>query len=129
MEYDIPDNLFIRNWPEVLLSEEYEEEMIEILSEKPRLLLSYVLRLGRRVEECEPLILQNPNSILNYARYIYFYDRWEEGEKALLAFNSPMHLFKYAKYVLKERWPEAESLLDEAYLSRYNKLFKTEEEK
>jgi len=72
------------------------------------MLLLRALASGVANTKDESIIMQDPNYSYRYAKYV-IKGRWPEAEPVIL--TDPHCSISYAKYVIKGRWPEAEPVI------------------
>lgn len=73
----------------------------------------YARDLGRRIEVVEPIIMKNPVECWRYAKFVIG-GRWPEAEETIVG-----HLvaaYNYVMFVMGERWP----LFEERYLGGHD---------
>jgi hypothetical protein len=88
---------------------------VTLKTNSPSLCYDYAKNVIKgRWPEAEPIIAQDPEYVPMYAKNMMNGKRWSEGEIGMLKsdhFDRNFHLCKYAQYIIKGRWPEAERLL------------------
>jgi hypothetical protein len=70
--------------------------------------------LHSRWEEKEDILLKDPRLVFDYCYHVMKKERWKEGEECLINcdYNNKINIIcNYARYVLENRWPEAEEML------------------
>ena len=82
-------------------------EMVHI-HDISRLLSEICFRSNERIFCLEPHIMKDPYRAYYYTKYV-IKDRWPEAESYIM--ENPGYAYCYARYVIKDRWPEAEPII------------------
>ena len=65
-------------------------------------------KTGKRTHKLESVIAQDPQWAFWYARFV-IKERWPEAEPVIA--QDPYSAYDYARWVMQSRWPEAETVI------------------
>ena len=128
LEQALTNRHFESTYRDYKLKRAPREETIEYLNQNPtQWSASYAVSLAKRekarIPELEPLIAKDGRKAYDYAYHVLNQERWPEAESSI-AKDSWAALY-YAKNILKRRWPEAETVIQEipSFWKHYQELF------